>query len=192
MLSPRHRSVRTKGSRGLTCPKISRVIRYKNTLYLFGNQWSKRHFNSFLFGNKFLIIFIRIKVMQQCFLVNWSVFFVPWKYEAFPSIQVFLAKLRGNFSPCPARQEGALFLSRVLVAVITTDNNKYFFSYKMMKEVPISLLPQVRYRVRNLVLKLRNLSSDFTIIFTSVRIHLSTVKSLCGITLLRLTLQREV
>ena len=121
------------------CSKISHVIRYKHTAYLFGKQWSNRYFN-FLFRNKFLVLFVRIKVMQQCFFVNWSVFLVPWKYEAFPSIQAFFVELRRNFSPSPARQVVTLFLSRVLVVVITTDNNEYFSSYNSIKEVKIPLL----------------------------------------------------
>ena len=114
-------------SQNFTCNKA-----HIHTVYLFGNHLSNRYFNSFLFENKFLILFTRIKVMQQCFFVNWSVFLVPWKYETFPSIQVFFAKLRGNFSPSPARQKGTLFLRRVLVVVITTDNNEYFSSYNIM------------------------------------------------------------
>ena len=144
-------------SQNFTCNKG-----HIHTAYLFGNHLSNRYFNSFLFENKFLILFIRIKVMQQCFFVNWSVFLVPWKYEAFPSIQVFVAKLRGNFSPSPARQKGTLFLRRVLVVVITTDNNEYFSSYNIdeRSSSPLIIL-QVRCRVRKLVLKLRNLSCGF-------------------------------
>ena len=97
--------------------------------------------------------------MQHCFFVNWSVFLVPWKYEAFPSIQVFFAKLRGKFSPSPARQKGTLFLSRVLVAVITTDNNEYFSSYYMMKEVlnpnTTSKVPSKKARFETEKLELR-------------------------------------
>ena len=78
--------------------------------------------------------------MQQCFFVNWSVTIVPREDKALPSIQVFFAELRRNFSPSPARQEGTLFLSRVLVVVITTDNNEYFSSYNSIKEVKIPLL----------------------------------------------------
>ena len=106
---------------------------------LLGDHLSNRYF-SFLFGNKFLFLFIRIKVMQQCFFVNWSVTIVPREDKALPSIQVFLAKLRGNFPPSPARQEGTLFLSRILVVVITTNNNEYFPFYNTTKELKISLL----------------------------------------------------
>ena len=141
-------------SQNFTCNKA-----HIHTVYLFGNHLSNRYFNSFLFENKFLILFIRIKVMQQCFFVNWSVFPVPWKYEAFPSIQVFFAKLRGKFSPSPARQKGTLFLSRVLVAVITTDNNEYFSSYNMMKEVlnpnTTSKVPSKKARFETEKLELR-------------------------------------
>ena len=77
--------------------------------------------------------------MQQSFFVNFSVTIVPRKDKALPSIQVFFAELRRNFSPSPARQEGTLFLSRVLVVVITTDNNEYFSSYNSIKEVKIPL-----------------------------------------------------
>ena len=121
------------------CSKISHVVRFKYTAYLFGKQWSNRYFN-FPIWNKFLVLFIRIKVMQQCFFVNWSVFPVPGKYEAFRSIQAFFAELRRNFSPCPAREERTLLLKRVLVVVITTDNNEYFSSYNSTKEVKIRLL----------------------------------------------------
>ena len=103
-------------------------------IYLFGVF--RNRFFFFLFDqNKFLFLFIRIKVikvMQQCFFVNWSVFLVPRKYETFPSIQVFFAELRRNFSPCPTRQEGIFFLSGVLVAVISTDNNEYFSTYNIL------------------------------------------------------------
>ena len=92
---------------------------------LFGDHLSNRYF-SLLFGNKFLFVFMRIKVMQQCFFVNWSVTIVPREVKALPSIQVFFAELRRNFFPSPARQEETLFLNRVLVVVITTDNNEYF------------------------------------------------------------------
>ena len=100
---------------------------------------SNRYF-SLLLGNKFLFLFIRIKVMQQCFFVNWFVTMVPREDITLPSIQVFFAELRRNFSPSPARQERTLFLSRVLVVVITTDNNEYFSSYNTIKEVKIPLL----------------------------------------------------
>ena len=144
-------------SQNFTCNKA-----HIHTVYLFGNHLSNRYFNSFLFENKFLILFIRIKVMQQCFFVNWSVFPVPWKYEAFPSIQVFFAKLRGNFSPSPARQKGTFFLRRVLVVVITTDNNEYFSSYNIdERSFSPLIIPQIRCRVRKLVLKLRTLSCGF-------------------------------
>ena len=106
---------------------------------LFGDRLSNCFF-SLLFGNKFLFLFMRIKVMQQCFFVNWSVTIVPREDKALPSIQVFFAELRRNFFPSPARQEGTLFLSRVLVVVITTDNNEYFSSYNSIKEVKIPLL----------------------------------------------------
>ena len=106
---------------------------------LFEDHLSNRYF-SFLFGNKFLFLFIRIKVMQQCFFVNLSVTMVPREDKALPSIQVFFAKLRENFPPSPARQEGTLFLSRVLVVVVTTDNNEYFPFYNTTKELKISLL----------------------------------------------------
>ena len=105
---------------------------------LFGDCLSNCFF-SLLFGNKFLFLFMRIKVMQQCFFVNWSVTIVPRKDKALPSIQVFFAELRRNFFPSPVRQEGTLFLSRVLVVVITTDNNEYFSSYNSIKEVKIPL-----------------------------------------------------
>ena len=78
--------------------------------------------------------------MQQSFFVNWSVTIVPREDKALPSIQVFFAELRRNFPPSPARQEGTLFLSRVLVVVITTDNDEYFSSYNTIKEVKIPLL----------------------------------------------------
>ena len=99
---------------------------------LFGNRLSNPYF-SLLFGNKFLFLLMRIKVMQQCFFVNWSVTIVPREDKVLPSIQVFFAELRRNFSPSPARQERTLFLSRVLVVVITNDNNEYFSSYNSMK-----------------------------------------------------------
>ena len=99
---------------------------------LFGERLSNRYF-SLLFGDKFLFLFMRIKVMQQCFFVNWSVTIVPREDKALPSIQVFFAELRRNFSPSPARQERTLFLSRILVVVITSDNNEYFSSYNSMK-----------------------------------------------------------
>ena len=78
--------------------------------------------------------------MQQSFFVNWSVTIVPREDKALPFIQAFFAELRRNFSPSPARQEKTLFLSRVLVVVITTDNDEYFSSYNTMKEVKIPLL----------------------------------------------------
>ena len=78
--------------------------------------------------------------MQQSLFVNWSVTIVPRKDKALPSIQGFFAELRRNFSPSPSRQERTLFLSRVLVVVITTDNNEYFSSYNSIKEVKIPLL----------------------------------------------------
>ena len=78
--------------------------------------------------------------MQQCFYVNWSVTIVPREDKALRSIQVFFAELRRNFSPSPARQERTLFLSRILVVVITTDNDEYFPSYNTIKEVKILLL----------------------------------------------------
>ena len=78
--------------------------------------------------------------MQQCFFVNWSATIVPREDKALPSIQVFFAELRRNLPPSPARQEGTLFLRRVLVVVITTDNNEYFSSYNSIKEVKIPLL----------------------------------------------------
>ena len=78
--------------------------------------------------------------MQQSFYVNWSVTIVPREDKALRSIQVFFAELRRNFSPSPARQERTLFLSRILVAVITTDNDEYFPSYNTVKEVKILLL----------------------------------------------------
>ena len=106
---------------------------------LFGDYLSNRYF-SLLFGNKFLLLFMRIKVMQQCFFVNWSVTIVPREDKALPSIQVFFAELRRNFFPSPVRQERTLFLSRVLVVVITTDNNEYFSSYNSIEEVKIPLL----------------------------------------------------
>ena len=100
------------------------------TQYLFGAFFRNRFF--FLFDqNKFLRPTMRLKVMQQCFFVNWSVSLVPWKYETFPSIQVFFAELRRHFSPCPTRQEGIFFLSGVLVAVISTDNNEYISTYNI-------------------------------------------------------------
>ena len=37
----------------------------------------------FRFRNKFLVLFTRIKVMQQWFLMDWSVFLVPWKVKLF-------------------------------------------------------------------------------------------------------------
>ena len=109
-----------------------------NLFDLFGDRLSKCFF-SLLFGNKFLFLFMRIKVMQQCFFVNWSVTIVPREDKALPSIQVFFAELRRNFSPSPARQVVTLFLSRVLVVVITTDNNEYVSSYNSIKEVKIPL-----------------------------------------------------
>ena len=78
--------------------------------------------------------------MQQSFFVNRSVTIVPREDKALPSIQVFFAELRRNFFTSPVRQEGTLFLSRVLVVVITTDNNEYFSSYNSIKEVKIPLL----------------------------------------------------
>ena len=72
--------------------------------------------------------------------MNRSVTIVPREDKALPSIQVFFAELRRNFSPSPARQEGTLFLSRVLVVVISTDNNEYFSSYNTIKEINIPLL----------------------------------------------------
>ena len=106
---------------------------------LFGDHFCNRYF-SLLFGNKFLFLFMRIKVTQQCFFVNWSVTIVPREDKALPSIQVFFAELRRSFSPSRARQERTLFLSRVLVVVIATDNNEYFSSYNSIKEVKIPLL----------------------------------------------------
>ena len=106
---------------------------------LFGDHLSNRYFR-FLFGNKFLFLFIRSKVMQQCFFVNWSVTMFPREDKALPSIQVFFAELRRNLPSSPARQEGTLFLRRVLVVVITTDNNEYFPSCNTIKEVKILLL----------------------------------------------------
>ena len=81
-----------------------------------------------------------MEVMQQCFYVNWSVTIVPREDKALPSIQVFFAELRRNFSQSPTRQERTLFLSSVLVVVITTDNDEYFPSYNTIKEVKILLL----------------------------------------------------
>ena len=78
--------------------------------------------------------------MQQCFFVNWSVTMVPREDKALSSIQVFFAELRRNFPLSPARQEGTLFLSRVLVVVITTDNAEYFSSYNTIKEVKIPFI----------------------------------------------------
>ena len=119
----------------IVLPKFHKVYVQAN---LFGEHLSNRYF-SFLFWNKF-VLFMRIKVMQQCFFVNWSVTIVPREDKALPSIQVFLPELRRNCSPSPARQERTLFLSRVLVIVITTDNNEYFPSCNTIKEVKILLL----------------------------------------------------
>ena len=121
--------------------------------------------------------------MQQCFFVNWSVTMVPREDKALPSIQVFFAELRRNFSPSPARQEGTLFLSMVLVVVITTDNNEYFPFYNTIKEVKIPLsLETIRflyreyrkYRARMHVFISRDLRRDLNTIFTFIRIHLGS------------------
>ena len=120
----------------IVLPKFHKVHAHQQTCL--GDRLSNCFF-SLLFGNKFLFLVMRIKVMQQCFFVNWSVTIVPREDKALPSIQVFFAELRRNFFPSPARQEGTLFLSRVLVVVITTDNNEYFSSYNSIKEVAIPL-----------------------------------------------------
>ena len=68
--------------------------------------------------------------MQQCFLVNRSVLFVPRKDEAFSSINRLLTKLRtSNFFPGPARDDRLFFLAFVLVVVISSNNNDDFLSF---------------------------------------------------------------
>ena len=78
---------------------------------------------------KLLSLFAWIKVMQQCFLVNCSVFFVPRKNKALSSIHELFLKLWGDLPSSPTWNDKSFFFIRITVLVISANNNKNVFAW---------------------------------------------------------------
>ena len=72
--------------------------------------------------------------MQHCFLVNFSVFLVPRKYEALSSIEALFVELRRYFSPGPPGENNLVFFVLVLVVIISTDDYYYIVSFERNKK----------------------------------------------------------
>ena len=66
-----------------------------------------------------------IEKMHHCFLVNWSVFFIPREDEALPPVQIFFSELRSHLPFCPARDDRPCFFVFVFVMSVSAYHDQH-------------------------------------------------------------------